>query len=92
MWTGVESKVWDYKAKNFSIGGGSVSATPTAFVAGDAVVFNAQAQQKNISVNEMMVTNGVFFDSGTYTLSGAGGLSGEGNLTVNKDANVTLNM
>ena len=92
VWTGAESKVWDYKAKNFSVGGSSASATSTAFVAGDAVVFNAQAEQKNITVNEMMVTNGVFFDSGTYSFSGEGGLSGEGSLTVNKDANVTLNM
>jgi hypothetical protein len=92
VWTGAESKVWDYKAHNFCVGESSASATPTAFVAGDAVVFNAQAQQKNITVNEMMVTNGIFFDSGTYTLSGEGGISGEGGLTVNKDANVTLNM
>ena len=92
VWTGAESKLWDYKAKNFSVGGSSASTTPTAFVAGDQVVFNAQAQQKTITVNEMMVTNGAFFDSGTYTLSGEGALSGEGSLIINKDANVTLNM
>lgn len=92
VWTGAESKLWDYKAQNFSVGGGLASATPTSFVAGDAVVFNAQAQQKTVTVNEMMVTNGVVFDSGTYTLAGEGGLSGEGGLTVNRDANVTLNM
>ena len=86
VWTGNEDKVWDYKAKNF------MTTDATSFVAGDAVVFNAQAQQKSITVNEMMVTNGVFFDSGTYTLSGDGGLSGEGGLTVNKDASVTMNM
>ena len=56
------------------------------------MVFNAQAEQKTVTVHEMMVTGGVTFDSGTYTLSGEGGLSGEGDLTVNKDANVTLNM
>ena len=92
VWTGAESKSWDYKAQNFSIGGGSASATPTSFVSGDAVVFNAQAEQKTVTVNEMMVTSGIIFDSGTYTLSGEGGLSGTGDLTVNRDANVTLNM
>ena len=86
VWTGAEGKVWDYKAKNFDHNG------TTAFVAGDQVVFNAQATQKAITLNEPMVTNGVFFDSGKYTLSGEGGISGEGNVTVNRDADVTLNM
>ncbi len=86
VWTGAESRVWDYKAQNFDLNGA------TSFVAGDAVVFNAQAEQKAVTVNEMVVTSGVTFDSGTYTLSGEGGLSGEGDLTVNRDAAVTLNM
>ena len=86
VWYGYENNVWDYKSQNFDINGS------TAFVAGDAVVFNEKSWQKNITVNEMMVTGGVTFDSGTYTLSGEGGISGEGGVTVNRDANVTLNM
>ena len=86
VWTGNESKEWDYKTQNFDLNGA------TAFVAGDVVVFNAQANQKNITLNEPMVTSGVFFDSGKYTLSGEGGISGSGDVTVNKDADVTLNM
>ena len=86
VWTGSESNVWNYKDQNFSIG------QPTAFVPGDAVVFNAQSGQTSISVPEMMVTSGVTFDAGTYTLSGEGGISGEGDVTVNPAANVTLNM
>jgi hypothetical protein len=86
VWTGAESGLWNYKAQNFSVG------QPTAFVSGDAVVFNDQAENKTVKVDEMMVTSGVTFNSGTYTLSGEGGLSGEGSLTVNKDASVTLNM
>ena len=86
VWTGNESKVWDYKAKNFDYNG----ATP--FVAGDQVVFNAQGSQKAVTLNEPMVTGGVFFDSGKYTLSGEGGISGSGDVTINKDADVTLNM
>ena len=88
VWTGNESKVWDYKAKNFALGG----STETSFVAGDQVAFNAQGTQKTITLNEPMVTKGVFFDSGKYTLSGEGGISGEGDVTINKDADVTLNM
>ena len=86
VWTGSESKVWDYKAQNFQ------TTEQTSFVAGDVVVFNDQAAKKTVTVNEMMVTNGVIFDSGTYTFSGDGGISGTGDLTVNKDATVTLNM
>ncbi len=86
VWTGSESKVWDYKTKNFK------TTEATAFVSGDAVFFNASAERKTVTVNEMMVTNGVTFDSGTFTFSGEGGLSGTGDLTVNKDAAVTLNM
>ena len=86
VWTGNESKAWNYKAQNFNYNGA------TAFVAGDVVVFNAQASQKAITLNEPMVTNGVFFDSGKYTLSGEGAISGTGDVTINKDADVTLNM
>ena len=86
VWTGHESNVWDYKTYNFR----TTSETP--FVSGDAVVFNNQGEQKNIRVNEMMVTSDVIFDAGKYTLSGDGGISGEGGVTVNKDADVTLNM
>jgi len=93
VWTGSESGVWNYKSENFFVGGGSAStATPTAFVSGDAVVFNAQAQRTALTVPEMMVTNGVTFDSGTFTLNGNGGISGAGGVTVNKAASVTLNM
>ncbi len=92
-WTGAESTVWDYKTQNFSVSGGSVPATtPTAFVTGDAVVFTDEAQQKTITINDMMVTNGVTFQSGKYTLNGEGGISGQGDVTVEKEANVTLNM
>ena len=87
VWTGTESNVWDYKAQNFKVAEGA-----TAFVAGDAVVFNAEGGKKSITLNEMMVTSGVTFQSGTYTLSGEGGLSGTGDLTVNPSASVTLNM
>lgn len=86
LWTGAESGIWDYKTPNF------VTNTATAFVPGDAVVFTDKGQQKSITLNEMMVSNGVTFQSGKYTLKGEGGISGTGNVTVEKDADVTLNM
>lgn len=87
VWTGAESNVWDYKTQNFEM-----SQQPTAFVAGDQVLFTDDGQQKNITMTEMMVTSGVTFHSGKYVLSGDGGLSGEGGITVNAGADVTLNM
>lgn len=94
VWTGSESNLWDYKAKNFSVGGGSASAeeSPTSFVSGDKVVFNDAGANKTITVNEMMVVGGVSFDAGKYVLNGEGGISGEGDVTVNPAADVTLNM
>lgn len=86
VWTGTESKTWDYKAKNFEWNGA------TSFVAGDQVTFTDGGQQKTITVNEMMITGGVSFQSGKYVLQGEGGISGEGDVTVEKDADVTLNM
>lgn len=86
VWTGNESDVWDYKSQNFQ------TDEATSFVAGDAVVFNDEALQKNLTLNEMMLTDGVTFNAGKYTLSGEGGISGVGGITVNSDADVTLNM
>ena len=85
-WTGSESKFWNYKDKNFDWNGA------TSFVAGDSVTFTGEAQQTTVTVNEMMVTGGVTFQSGKYVLQGEGGISGDGGVTVEKDADVTLNM
>ena len=94
-WTGAESNAWDYKALNFSVpdvAAASQQPVPSAFVAGDSIVFTADGQKKSITVSEMMVTGGVTFRSGKYTLGGDGGISGEGGVTVERDADVTLNM
>ena len=87
LWTGAESNTWNYKADNFSL-----NAEATPYVAGDQAVFDNTAAQTTINVPEMMVTNGIVFNSGKYTLSGEGGISGEGSVTVNNGADVTLNM
>ena len=86
VWTGAESEIWNYKALNFQTG------ETTPFVAGDTVIFNNEASRTSVTLNEMMNTGGVTFESGTYTLSGEGGISGKGGVTVNKGADVTLNM
>lgn len=91
VWTGAESSQWDYKAQNFVLGGTTDNKT-TTFVPDDAVVFTDEGQQKNVTLNEMMPISGITFKSGKYTLKGDGGISGTGNVTVEKDADVTLNM
>lgn len=91
VWMGGESATWNFKDKNFSLGGSS-SENATPFVTGDQVIFNDAAAKKTITVPEMMVTSGVIFDAGKYVLQGDGGLSGESGVTVNKAADVTLNM
>ena len=85
-WTGNESVLWDYKALNFELEGA------TAFVPGDAVVFDDNASRKSVSINDQIVTSGVTFNGGTYVFSGEGGLSGEGGVTINEGAAVTFNL
>lgn len=86
VWTGAESATWDYKSKNFITDGA------TAFVPNDAVVFTNEGKQKTITLNELLPTNGVTFQSGKYMLKGEGGISGTGDVVVQKDADVTLSM
>ena len=85
-WTGSTSNVWDYKAENFRLD------ENTAFVAGDAVLFDESGANRNIVLNEQMVTNGVTFNGGTYSFSGEGGISGSGDVIVNEGASVTFNL
>ena len=86
LWTGAESAVWDYKARNFT------TDAATAFVPGDAVLFTDEGRQKTITLNELLPTAGVTFRSGKYTLKGEGGISGNGNVVVEEHADVTLAM
>ncbi|NPD92005.1 cellulosome protein [Xylanibacter muris] len=88
-WTGNESGLWDYKAKNFVAGGNS-----TAFVSGDEVVFGDEASVRDITVDNLVKTKGVTFDfdNGVYTLSGDGGISGEGALTKNGRGELKINL
>ena len=91
VWTGDQSGLWDYKTPNFALGS-FAAETQTTFVAGDAVIFNEHPLQKTVTLNDMMVVSGVTFDTGKYTLTGEGGISGTGGITVNRHADVTLNM
>lgn len=87
VWTGNDNNVWDYKSNNFKTGD---STTP--FVTDDEVVFNDQSGNRNITVNDMMVTKGVTFDfnEGTYTFSGEGGISGTGGITKKGNGEVKM--
>lgn len=89
VWTGNESNVWDYKSDNFKTATG---ATP--FVTDDEVVFNDESGNRNITLNDLMVTNGVTFDisDGTYTFCGDGGISGSGGVTKNGKGEVKMDL
>ena len=89
MWTGNETNAWDYKAQNFEYDG-----APTNFVVDDAVVFNDKSGNRNITINDMVVTKGVTFDfnTGTYNLSGNGGISGSGDVVKNGKGEVVVDL
>ena len=88
VWTGATDGNWDYKTDNFAL-----ADVATPFVANDEVLFNDDATQRTIQLDELMVTNGVRFahNSGRYTLNGDGGLSGTGTLTMNGTGSLFLN-
>lgn len=87
VWTGSDTNVWDYKSDNFKVGDSN-----TPFVTDDEVVFNDQSGNRNITVNDAVVTKGVTFDfnDGTYTFSGDGYISGTGALTKNGKGEVKM--
>ncbi|MBO4906758.1 MAG: cellulosome protein [Bacteroidaceae bacterium] len=87
-WTGAESAIWDYKARNFYVNNES-----TSFVSGDAIIFPEEAGQRTVNITDKMVTSGVRFthDSGTYTFQGDGGFSGEADLVMDGAGALVLN-
>jgi len=89
VWTGNESNVWDYKSDNFK-----TSSSSTPFVTNDEVVFNDESGNRNITLNDLMVTNGVTLnvDNGTYTFTGEGGISGTGGVTKNGKGEVKMDL
>jgi autotransporter-associated beta strand protein len=89
VWTGNDNNIWDYKSSNFNADGSS-----TPFVTDDKVVFDDQSANRNITLNDLVVTKGVTFDfdNGTYSLSGEGGISGEGGVTKNGKGEVKMDL
>lgn len=84
VWTGAESAVWDYKAKNFLLDGEA-----TNFVEGDNVTFNDDATRTTITLNDMMPAATATFAATTksYTLNGSGGITGK---TILRSGKVTV--
>lgn len=88
VWIGQTSKLWNYQTENFKL-----NDTPTAFVAGDGIVFNDDAKATTITADELMPVGSVTFanDTKTITLQGNGGISGKGGVTVSGKGKVVLN-
>lgn len=87
-WTGAQSNVWDYQTANFSKDGQAVT-----FVAGDTIVFDDDAKQTNVTINEKMPVGGVVFTNHKviYNINGNGGISGTANVTFNGTGSVKMN-
>ncbi len=88
MWTGAESRIWDYQTNNFSF-----NDEPTSFVSGDGVVFSDNGSNTTITANELMQIGSVTFtnDTKSYTIQGNGGISGAGDVIINGKGKVLLN-
>ncbi len=88
-WTGNESTLWDFKAKNFALGG-----TKTVFVNEDGVVFGDEAQVREVVLNDKIELNSLTFDfnNGTYKLSGTGGITGTTDLVKKGDGELQIDM
>ena len=89
VWTGAESNEINYKSSNFAI-----NDTPTAFVAGDGIVFPEMPSATTINVPELMPISSATFQNGTktYTVNGNGGFSGNGNVVYNGQGVVNMNL
>ena len=73
-WIGNESSVWDIgETENFAISG-----EQTTFVAGDDVIFDDNATQKTVTINETVLPASVTVDATVgYTFKGTGAIAGE---------------
>lgn len=75
-WQGANSSVWDFETKNFLNG-----TANDIFVPGDSVVFNDDAVNKILTINETMPVKGISVTNNTdYKISGDGKISGNGGI------------
>lgn len=85
-WTGSHSTVWDFQTPNFMRDG-----VETIFVPGDTVLFNDNAVNKTITINETMPVGGlVFTNEADYLFNGSGLISGEGKLLKTGKGKVSI--
>ena len=99
VWTGSQSNVWDFaKSTNFYVVD-DAAKTPDIFVKGDIVSFNDEATKTDVSLEDDIECDSVYFnnETKTYTLSGIGSLTnktafvkqGAGTVTVSTESDYT---
>ena len=87
VWTGSESSTWDYLTDNFKL-----NDEATTFVTGDGIVFNDDAVNATVKVEELMPAASVTFSNDTkpVIIQGNGGISGQANVIINGKGAVRL--
>ena len=90
VWDGGTDGIWDFAdSENFKTPDGNSSA----FVTGDAVTFNDQANATTILVTGNLTPASVTFDNNakSFIMEGTGSIIGNGSITKKGTGNVTIN-
>ncbi len=76
-WMGTENSLWDFESLNFNF-----EDNAYAFVPGDNVTFNDNAENKTVTIEEetMPVSGLIFNNNQDYSIEGQGAIGGDGSL------------
>ncbi len=86
IWSGAVNNLLDFKNQNFTLG-----ITPTAFVSGDTLTFDASSIQKTVVLNETVYPSSITFNSDSnYTIQGTDSICGTGGITKNGTGNLSI--
>ncbi len=86
-WSGAVNGNWDYSTNNWDL-----DLSPTSFISGDRIVFDASGANQNITITTANVNpSRADFDGGAYSITGTSyGIVGTGLINVNSGASLAL--